>query len=313
MRNFHSGRLIAAALLLCTAAPVYAQAVEGATATTTPWSGWWWPAKTGNLVLGYLAGEPGAMVKHDQVTGRQSAQWEESNASHFDLSGPDWWGHCHAWAAASILEPEPRHGVYRSGVLFNVGDIKGLLAEAHYSDQATFFGQRYNGNAGDDFEDMYPFTTWQVLRQYVNINHTPIVMDLNPGPEVWSYPVYMYQLSFQPIAATTYQAAAAAAASQELRSSSGIGSYNASFYQGQLTMMVADFEVNPDFVGVSPQQHNYTFVFAAQGSSLIANSDHWTGASVQDHPDFAWYPTQRVQGNTQLDYTTVSQLDSQAH
>ena len=67
---------MAAALLLGVTAPVYAQSVEQATANITPWSGWWWPAKTGDLVLGYR-GEPGALVKHDQVDGKQASQWEQ--------------------------------------------------------------------------------------------------------------------------------------------------------------------------------------------------------------------------------------------
>jgi hypothetical protein len=34
---------------------------------------------------------------------------------------------------------------------------------------------------------------------------------------------------------------------------------------------------------------------------------------VQDHPDFAWYPTARVQQNPGIDYNLISQLNSQAH
>src|SRR5437763_826684 len=105
------GRFAAAVILVCVTAPGYAQTVEQATAAVTPWSGWWWPAKTGNLVLGYR-GDAGALVKHDQLTGRQASQWEQHTYYHFDPQGADWWGHCHAWAAASILEPQPVHDVY---------------------------------------------------------------------------------------------------------------------------------------------------------------------------------------------------------
>jgi hypothetical protein len=306
------GRFMAAALLLGITAPVYAQAVEQATANTTPWSGWWWPAKTGNLVLGYRGGEPGALEKHDQVDGRQASVWERQTYYHFDPQGADWWGHCHAWAAASVLEPQPTHDVARGGTVFHVGDIKGLLSEAHYSDHASFYGQRFNGNPGDDAQDMYPLNVWYVLRQYIYMNKTPVVFDLNPGPEVWSYPAYRYQISFQPIDAGTYQSAAAAALSQEKRANAGAQSYGNAFYQGQLSMWVSTFDVYPDVVGTATDQHNYTFVFQANNGQLVIGSDHWTGASVQDHPDFAWYPTQRAQENPQLDYNLVSQLDQQA-
>jgi hypothetical protein len=312
MKVYYLGRLLAAALLLLgVGAPLRAQQVEQGTTAITPWSGWWWPAQAGHLVLGYR-GESGPLVKQDEVTGRHSVAWEDTHMYHFDPVGADWWGHCHAWAAASVLEPEPRHDVPMGGLIFHVGDIKGLLSEAHYSDRATFYGQRFNGNPGDDLEDMYPLMVWQVLRQYINQNKMPIVLDLNPGPQVWSYPVYKYQLTWQPIDAGSYQSAAAAALPLEKRPGASTPPYGTTYYQGQLSLWASTFEVNPDDLGTKAEQHNYTFVFQAQGSQLVANSDHWSGASVQDHPDFAWYPTQRVQENPDLDYNLASQLDLQA-
>jgi hypothetical protein len=287
MMKFNLGRLLPAALLLLSvAAPLRAQGVEEATATTLPWSGWWWPAKTGDLVLGYR-GEPGSLVKHDQVSGKQSSTWEQHTYYHFNPAGAEWWGHCHAWAAASLLEKEPQRDVFYGGTAFHVGDLKGLLTEAHYSDQAQFFGRRFNGNAGDDPQDMSPLLVWYVLRLFINQNKTSIVFDLNPGPQVWSYPAYHYRLSYQP---------------------TGNGSY-----QGQLSIWVATFQVYPDTVGTQSEQHDYTFTFQAQGSQLVYGSDHWTGASLQDHPDFAYYPTARRQDNPEVDYNLVSQLSLMAH
>jgi hypothetical protein len=285
--KFNLRRLLPAAVLLLSAvAPVGAQGVEEATANTLPWSGWWWPAKTGGLVLGYR-GEPGALVKHDQVSGKAASQWEQGTYYHFNPAGADWWGHCHAWAAASMTEKEPIKDVFYGGQAFHVGEVKGLLTEAHYSDQAQFFGKRYNGNPGDDLQDMSPLLVWYVLRQFVAQNKTGIVFDMNPGPQVWSYPAYKYRLSYQP---------------------AGGNNYNA-----QLSIWVSNFQVYPDFIGSLPEQNDYTFSFQAQGSQLVYGSDHWTGASVQDHPDFAWYPTQRRQDNPQVDFNLVNQLNLQAH
>ena len=177
------GRILAAAILIGMAgAPLRAQETEEATVTTMPWSGWWWPADTGQLLLGYR-GEVGPLVKHDVVSGRHATQWEQSTPFHFDLvDAADWWGHCHAWAAAAVLEPEPKHDVTQNGATFHVGDLKGLLTEAHYSDQVISYGARFYGNPGDDLEDMYPATVWYVLRTYLYQNKTPIVFDLNPEP-----------------------------------------------------------------------------------------------------------------------------------
>ena len=80
-----------------------------------------------------------------------------------------------------------------------------------------------------------------------------------------------------------------------------------------MAIWVATFDVYPDLVGTQTEEHDYTFVFAASGNQLVLNSDHWSGTSVQDHPDFAWYPVQRAQENPGLNYNFVSQLDSMAH
>jgi hypothetical protein len=307
--NYPLGRLSAAGLfLLLIVTPLPAQVQpEEATATVHPWSGWWWPARSGQLVLGFLYGDPGALYKHDQISGKHATDWERSTLYHFDPGGPDWWGHCHAWAAASILEPEPRREVSQGGVTFRVGDLKGLLSEAHFSDHAVFYGERFNGDPDDDFEDMYPLQLWDVLRQQILVNKLPMVFDLVPTAEVWSYPAYQYRISFQPIDEATYQSLSAAALPLEKRPGSA-GLPGAVPYQGQLSLWVANFNVYPDLVGTASQQRDYTFVFRAQGGVLAPGSDHWVGKSVQDHPDFAWYPMERAQENPELDYSLVTQL-----
>ncbi len=74
MRQLCFSRLVVALLLpLALVSPARAQeAVEEATASTMPWSGWWWPARTGQQVLGYR-GEAGPLVKLDAVTGKRAA------------------------------------------------------------------------------------------------------------------------------------------------------------------------------------------------------------------------------------------------
>jgi hypothetical protein len=274
-------------LLLAVSSPVRADpaadpAVEEGAASSMPWSGWWWPAKTGHLVLGYR-GEPGALVKHDRLSGKKAADWEQSQTYHFDPAGENWWGHCHAWAAASLTENEPRHDVYQAGMFFRVGDIKGLLTEAHYNDHGPFYGQRFNGLPGDDFQDMHPSLVWYVLRKYLHDNQTALIFDLDPGVEVDSHPVYRYRLITRPVGGDTYQ--------------------------GWLQIWAATYTVYPDFLGTATVEKEYTFSVEMHDGQIVAGTDYWTGASIEDHPDFAWYPAERGQQNPELDYDTVSRLD----
>ena len=74
---------------------------EHGTASYKPWSGPWWPMKNGGLNV--------PLGKYDKITGHAAVAWENQH----NLAGnfrelPGWFGFCHAWAAASILEKEPQ-------------------------------------------------------------------------------------------------------------------------------------------------------------------------------------------------------------
>jgi hypothetical protein len=55
-----------------------------------------------------------------------------------------WFGLCHAWVPAAILENEPRHAVNYNGVTFEVGDIKALLLTMYDRTSSLMLGGRCN-------------------------------------------------------------------------------------------------------------------------------------------------------------------------
>src|SRR5207248_2242836 len=81
------------------------------------------------------------------------------------------------------------------GVTFRVGDVKAMLTEGHYGDKATVFGERYTGD-GCDFQDIYPDKLWKVMQDYIGAQKLPLLMDLDPGVQVWTYPVYGYRIEY---------------------------------------------------------------------------------------------------------------------
>ncbi|KAE8972965.1 hypothetical protein PF001_g25965, partial [Phytophthora fragariae] len=70
---------------------------------------------------------------------------------------PTWFGICHAWAPAAILEPEPNCAVEHNGVTFQPMDVKALLSEIYDgANIATVFtGARFNGPDSKDSTDEY--------------------------------------------------------------------------------------------------------------------------------------------------------------
>lgn len=60
-----------------------------------------------------------------------------------DLDGMEyWWGSCHAWTPASILEPEPLEAVTVNGVRFEPSDVKALLILLYDESRQIAIGDR---------------------------------------------------------------------------------------------------------------------------------------------------------------------------
>src|SRR5471030_1779283 len=95
----------------------------------------------------------GPLAKYDMVSGKPAAAWETN--AHPKASAAKWFGYCHAWSAASVMEAEPTAAcavtLPNGGqMVLDVGDQKGLLTLSHARDVANVFGRRYNGKPGDD-------------------------------------------------------------------------------------------------------------------------------------------------------------------
>ena len=75
-----------------------------------------------------------------------------------------WWGSCHAWAPAAILEKEPLYPVTipteYGDITFEVGDIKALFSIAYDRTQAALIGGRCN-----DFEVKRDEKTGRIINE----------------------------------------------------------------------------------------------------------------------------------------------------
>ena len=244
-----------------------------------PWSGPWWPMRNGGLNV--------PLGKYDKITGLASVAWENKH----NLAGnfrelPGWYGFCHAWAAASILEKEPQQVRYislaDSQLPLEIDDQKGIVTACHTRDLANTWGIRFNeGDDQEDYEDLSPEELWQVLNRYVGKHGVPIVLDIEPGSQVWNFPVFEYEVKYR---------------------SSG-GKYN-----GVMVIQLADDAVAPNYLGTQVIKKTYTFTFRMKDGCIVEGSGQWTGNSVNDHPDFAWSPYKCVTQNPEVKHDKVVQL-----
>lgn len=124
---------------------------------------------------------------------------------------PTWWGICHAWAPAAVLEPEPVHPVTRNGVTFKVNDIKALVTLVYNSSTSKFVSLRCNKDEAQDqikydaygrpldteCKDTNPGTYHVLLTNYLGLRGQAFVEDRTFDDEVWNQPLRGYRITQQ--------------------------------------------------------------------------------------------------------------------
>ncbi len=123
---------------------------------------------------------------------------------------PTWWGICHAWAPASIMEPEPVNPVTVNDVTFQPNDIKALVSLAWDKTTTKFVSLRcdddmgageieydgYDRPTGSDAEcaDTNPGTYHVLLTNYLGLKDQSFVEDRTIDDEVWNQPLRGYRV-----------------------------------------------------------------------------------------------------------------------
>jgi hypothetical protein len=246
----------------------------------TKWSGYWWPQKTNSGCNLYSSGGPAE--KYDQyveITTGTNPGWQIWEKKYHD-DGPgvdDWWGHCHALASASILELEPCETRKKSGISFSVLDQKGMLVECHYDDPVAFFV--YTTSAVDFHTNLIKFVGKPDSQELI-----PLVMDKNPGSEVWNYVVVDYKMTSisQPGDPT----------------------------KTSVTAKIIYLSYGPcsaNYTGSKNEEVIYTYWI--KGDFENPSSGEWTGESISNHPHFFWYPDfQKKEPGCPIDYQMVKEI-----
>lgn len=218
---------------------------------------------------------------------------------------PTWFGICHAWAPASILEKEPKCPVIKNGVTFQPFDIKALLSLTYDGAklQTVFTGSRFNGpdsapNNTDEFGRYRDPARRDIGAGFFHIaisnmlgllNHTFIV-DVTAGSQVWNQPVR----SFEVLEMAWHTPAIA-----------GQTFYNRTTYpfndeakwllqvKTRFMWIVEAGEDGPlvstKRVDAHTQYADYEYLLETDAKYNIIGGE-WIFGSNQNHPDFLWFP-----------------------
>lgn len=118
-----------------------------------------------------------------------------------------WWGICHAWAPAAIMEDEPMGPVERNGVTFDVSDIKALLIQQYDRTSAYMVGGRCNERELErddngriirsECRDLNAGSWHVIVTNLLGNNSRPFVIERTTNYEVWNQPLVGYDVTEQ--------------------------------------------------------------------------------------------------------------------
>lgn len=225
---------------------------------------------------------------------------------------PTWYGICHAWCPASILEPEPSCAIEYNGVTFQPQDIKALLSQV-YDDAGVgtvFTGARYNGDGSDTDQygrytdaaqrDLGPGFMHLALTNIIGRLNSTFVLDVTSSSQVWNQPIYSYEVTKQ-----TEMTPSEAAQKYYSKQTYPFNEEAAKlmYTETTITWMVETLEDGGLVASGRAESYtssgSYTYLLELDADDNILGGE-WVGTSNQEHPDFLWFAT----GQPDLDTVT---------
>jgi hypothetical protein len=113
-----------------------------------------------------------------------------------------WWGLCHAWTPASLLEDEPLYPVTIHGVTFEISDLKALMITAYDYSRAMVIGGRCktddverdkNGRIiNEECRDTNAGTFHVIMTNFLGRLELGFAEDRTYDSQVWNQPVDSY-------------------------------------------------------------------------------------------------------------------------
>jgi hypothetical protein len=245
----------------------------------------------------HTASFQGSRSMYDGVDSDRDGQVDECD-DHDGIAS--WWGLCHAWAPAALLEPEPRHAVTYQGVTFEVADIKALMATVYDSTEALMLGGRCHartltrgadGRVADPLcRDVNVGALHVVLTNFLGLGDAALIEDRTAHDEVWNQPITAYQVLRQdPVTIERANLCIGQSGSAAYRPNRQARA----FYE-VLTRVeyLVEGQASREPLGMSRYlgRDEYHYILELDDRGKIIGGEY-CAASKDNHPDFLWAPT----------------------
>uniref|UniRef100_H3G7W2 Transglutaminase elicitor n=1 Tax=Phytophthora ramorum TaxID=164328 RepID=H3G7W2_PHYRM len=304
--------------------------------TPSPWPGPYWPTYQDGINVQWSNGQPSPAEKYATAFGLDVTDFMnkvskdngiDSMSSHTKCSSdndcssltdgsacairagassgyciPTWYGICHAWTPAAMLEAEPNCPVTHNGVTFQPMDLKALISDIYdgASVSTVFTGTRFNGgtdttdeygrHSSDSYRDLNPaYFHIAAANLLGNLNAT-FIADVTAGSEVWNQPVRGFKV-YEQTAMSLEDAAQTFYGLEEYPWNAAAKSIV--YVKSRLSWI---FETYTDGGLVSSGQVDkfttgayYTYLLEMDDAGVIIGGE-WVYDSDTEHPDFIWFP-----------------------
>lgn len=260
----------------------------------------------------------------DGLTDQEECGYGDENK---DRDGVEtWWGLCHAWVPAAILEDEPLRPVTRNGVTFEVSDIKGLIIAQYDRTDAYMLGGRCNDKEverdeetgrvmNDGCRDVNAGTFHVIVTNFLGVQQRAIAEDRTYNYEVWNQPVTGYKITEQReiTLEEAHELLKIEAPEGEEPPAEYVYNEDAEKFieikltTDYITESHASTQPNGDHIERYTRHDYYHYILELDGEGKIIGGE-WLGSSIQDHPDFLWLPTRARSGNPNIDINLVRDL-----
>ena len=252
-----------------------------------------------------------------------------------------WWGLCHAWAPAAILEKEPLHPVTMptefGDITFEIGDIKALYSVMYNRSSAALIGGRCNDLevkrdettgriVNDDCRDLNAGSFHVAMANLVGIQKRGFVEDRTYDYEVWNQPVKGYDVhEMTEISVEEAHELLKVDVENPTDCITGVDVANGDYcYQAGIDQLfkvstslhwITESHASTVAEGVEnlarySRTDRYTYILEVRDGEIVGGE--WYGSSIQNHPDFIWLPFRAASYNPALNVEKVRLLGNKS-
>lgn len=239
-----------------------------------------------------------------------------------------WFGLCHAWAPAAILEPEPLHPVEVNGQTFYSSDIKALILTVYDSTDSVILGGRCNTKEVERDEtgrikdpacrDTNAGSFHVIMSNLLGRYGMPLVEDRTYDYEVWNQPVRSFEV-------TQMTEIDVARANELLNVEGDEYKYNpkaVKFFEvfatvAYITESSASRTPNGAQIDRYTRKDNYKYILEIDAAGEIIGGEWLQGRTnhpsfgISEQPDFLWVstgPRSNFRVNPNVTYAKVKEL-----